>query len=375
MLDWIDKVPEAVLTSVSYKDKVYGVPLNIHRVNTFFYNKEVFEDVGMHVERPDDARRVFERRRDDQGVQRGPASDAPPITPIAMGFSQTQGDMATDDTWTLALLFFENILVARLGGTRLRQPVHRAQAATTRTWQIVMAKALDDFRKLVSYSNVNASALTWNEPLDMVLNGDAAMTIMGDWGKGYANSKGADAETFGAVPTPGTAGTFVFTTDTFGLTMGAKNARDTMNLLKLFGSREGQDIFNPIKGSISARSDSDISNGRYDAMAKQTYYDFKQRRRRCPRRRSWRRRATWTRSARRSPSSRARATTATRASCSTRWTTTPTCCSRAAGRRRARELPLAALARSTATGTSRTAPRAGMRSRERRVRLISGYPV
>ena len=137
-----------------------------------------------------------------------------------------------------------------------------------------MAKALDDFRRLVSYSNLNASALTWNEPLDMVLNGDAAMTIMGDWGKGYANSQRKGAETFGAVPTPGTADTFVFTTDTFGLTMGAQNARDTTNLLKLFGSREGQDIFNPIKGSISARSDSDISNDRYDAMAKQTFYDF-----------------------------------------------------------------------------------------------------
>ena len=63
-----------------------------------------------------------------------------------------------------------------------------------------MAHALADFRKLVSYSNLNASALTWNEPLDMVLSGDAAMTIMGDWGKGYANSNGYDAETFGVIP-------------------------------------------------------------------------------------------------------------------------------------------------------------------------------
>jgi glucose/mannose transport system substrate-binding protein len=56
--------------------------------------------------------------------------------------------------------------------------------------------------------------------------------------------------------------------------VGAQNPRDTSNLLKLFGSREGQDIFNPIKGSISARGDSDITNDRYDAMAKQTFYDF-----------------------------------------------------------------------------------------------------
>ena len=40
--DWKNVVPDPVLTSVSYKGKVYGVPLNIHRVNTFFYNKKVF---------------------------------------------------------------------------------------------------------------------------------------------------------------------------------------------------------------------------------------------------------------------------------------------------------------------------------------------
>ena len=52
-----------------------------------------------------------------------------------MGFRQTQGDMATDDTWTLALLFFENILVARPGRHDYRKLFTRAQAATTRTWR------------------------------------------------------------------------------------------------------------------------------------------------------------------------------------------------------------------------------------------------
>jgi glucose/mannose transport system substrate-binding protein len=274
--DWMDVVPEPVLTSVSYKGKVYGVPLNIHRVNTFFYNKDVFARVGLNIEdlkTLDDVFGAAEMIKAYNQTQLQANPDALPITPIAMGFRQTQGDMATDDTWTLALLFFENILVAHLGGADYWK-LFTEPKPNDPDMEIVMAQALDDFRKLVSYSNLNASALTWNEPLDMVLNGDAAMTIMGDWGKGYANSKMKGAETFGAVPTPGTAHTFVFTTDTFGLTVGAQNPRDTSNLLKLFGSREGQDIFNPIKGSISARGDSDITNDRYDAMAKQTFYDF-----------------------------------------------------------------------------------------------------
>jgi glucose/mannose transport system substrate-binding protein len=272
--EWKEQVPPPVLTSVSYKGKIYGVPLNIHRVNTFFYNKDVFDLVGIHVEDLTSLADVFdaaEKVKAYNEAQKEIDKEAPQITPIAMGFKQTQGDMATDDTWTLALLFFENILVAHLGGPDYWKLFTEPKPGDPDT-EIVMAQALDDFRRLVSYSNLNASMLTWNEPLDMVLNGTAAMTIMGDWGKGYANSKHADR--FGAIPTPGTAGTFVFTTDTFGLTVGSKNVRDTSNLLSWFGSREGQDVFNPLKGSISARVDSDITNSQYDDMAKQTFYDF-----------------------------------------------------------------------------------------------------
>jgi glucose/mannose transport system substrate-binding protein len=272
--DWMDAVPESVLTSVSYKGKVYGVPLNIHRVNTFFYNKAVFDNAGVRIEdltTLDDVFVAADKVEAYNEQQRQINANFLPITPIAMGFRQTQGDMATDDTWTLALLFFENILVAHLGGPDYWK-LFTEPKPNDPAMEIVMAQALDDFRRLVSYSNLNASMLTWNEPLDMVLNGDAAMTIMGDWGKGYAKS--THKETYGAVPTPGTAGTFVFTTDTFGLTVGSQNPRDTSNLLQLFGSRDGQDVFNPIKGSISARRDSDIMNDKYDAMAKQTFYDF-----------------------------------------------------------------------------------------------------
>jgi glucose/mannose transport system substrate-binding protein len=273
----LGNVPAPVLDTVSYKDrdadkdKVYAVPLNIHRVNTFFYNTQVFEDVGLQVEDLTTLDKLFEAAEAIKAYNA--RSGRAPITPFAMGFRQTEGDMASDDTWTLALLFFENILVAQLGPTQYEQLFRDPHPGDAQTEQD-MAMALENFRRLVSYSNLNASALTWNEPLDMVLRGDAAMTIMGDWGTGYLKSIEGSEGKFGVVPTPGTAGTFVFTTDTFGLTVGAKNPRDTLELLKLFASREGQDRFNPIKGSISARTDSDIENGQYDELAKQTFADF-----------------------------------------------------------------------------------------------------
>jgi glucose/mannose transport system substrate-binding protein len=268
----LDGFDPSVKESVSYKDTIYGVPLNIHRVNTFFYNQAVFDRVGLNI---GDLKRLpdlFAAAETIKAWNEAHPKD-PPITPFAMGYRQTEGDNAVDDTWTLALLFFENILVANLGGDDYKQLFTDPKPGAMDT-EVTMANALAAFRQLVLYSNLNASALTWNEPLDMVLRGDAAMTIMGDWGKGYATSLGYTDATFGVIPTPGTSGTFVFTTDTFGLTVGARNPHDTLELLKLFGSREGQDIFNPIKGSISARSDSDIENGHYDDMAKQTFADF-----------------------------------------------------------------------------------------------------
>jgi glucose/mannose transport system substrate-binding protein len=79
---------------------------------------------------------------------------------------------------------------------------------------------------------------------------------------------------FRAMPTPGTAGTFVFTTDTFGLPKGARNRAGAVDMLTTFGSQAGQDLFNPTKGSISPRTDSDT--GAYDDMAQQTIADFRQ---------------------------------------------------------------------------------------------------
>ena len=244
-----------------------------------------------------------------------------------------------------------------------------------------MAQALDDFRRLVSYSNLNASALTWNEPLDMVLNGDAAMTIMGDWGKGYANvqaqgrrdvRRGPDARhgrhlrvhhrhvraDGGRPERPG----HVEPAEAVRL------ARRAGHLQPDQGIDLGAERFGHHERPVRRDGEADLL--RLHAL-----------RRRCPPRRSSRRRATWTRSARRSPSSRRRARTATRASCSTRWTTTPTCCSRAAGRRPPPTVtdrfctdgPLVHRRGGFAREASPSASRSDGFARPRR--LISGYPV
>jgi glucose/mannose transport system substrate-binding protein len=248
---WNDVIPKPVLDTVSFDGHQYAVPLNIHRLNTLFFNKQLFADNA-----------IVEPTNLDELFSVAATFRARGITPIAVG---------AIEPWTLALLLFENLVVAHGGGSYYRDFfVGRGDAFAPE-----IVASLEDLRTLLSYSNANATQLTWSGAVELVRTGGAAMTIMGDWAKGYfLANQGTPDESFGAIPMPGTAGTFVFTTDTFGLPKGVRNRQGALDLLKVFGSREGQDTFNPIKGSIPARRDA--STAAYDVMAQRTINDFRQ---------------------------------------------------------------------------------------------------
>ena len=100
------------------------------------------------------------------------------------------------------------------------------------------------------------------------------MTIMGDWAKGYMKRQApAQQDDFGAIRTPGTGDSFVFTTDTFGLPKGARNRSGALKLLEVFASQPGQDEFNLLKGSIPARNDADRS--KFDPISQGAIDDFR----------------------------------------------------------------------------------------------------
>jgi glucose/mannose transport system substrate-binding protein len=120
--------------------------------------------------------------------------------------------------------------------------------------------ALDTFAAVLDYTNEDASTLEWDQAAQLVIDGDAAFTIMGDWAEGFFKSKNLEPETgFGWAPSPGTDGIFDFLSDSFVLPVNAKNREGALAWLTVAGSQEGQDAFNPIKGSIPARSDGDRS--------------------------------------------------------------------------------------------------------------------
>jgi glucose/mannose transport system substrate-binding protein len=89
---------------------------------------------------------------------------------------------------------------------------------------------------------------------------------MGDWTDGYFSGDPAGnnlglvpGEGYGWAPPPGTDGVFQFLSDSFVLAKGAPHPDATMAWLTEAGSKSGQEAFNPVKGSICARTDCDTT--------------------------------------------------------------------------------------------------------------------
>jgi glucose/mannose transport system substrate-binding protein len=254
--EWRHVVPPEVLASVSFPPgppgpdtHQYAVPLNIHRLNTLFYNKDLFAKAGVDPADLTDLPALFHAA--DLIRQHTEVA-----SPIAIGYGKEQ-------EWTLSLLFFENLLAGRRDGALYEDLFGKPELFKPYAAEFVAT--LEDFRKMMSYANDDAKSLPWDKAMARVLKGEAAMTIMGDWAMGYADAQ-PDEEyrnAYGFIPMPGTANTFVFTTDTFSLPIKPeeKQVATTKELLAFFGSVDGQKIFNEKKGSISARTDVPIPAG------------------------------------------------------------------------------------------------------------------
>jgi glucose/mannose transport system substrate-binding protein len=246
--NWLGVYPPGVIEVLSSGGEIWSVPVNIHRSNVLWYNKQVFEDNGLTA--PASLEDFFDAA--DTLMAAG-------ITPLALGDSGVWVDLHV----------FESLLLAHLG-----PEADRGLWDGTTDWNgPEVTAALEDFARVMGYVNADHSALSWDQAAQLVVDGDAAMTIMGDWAEGYFKSVGLTPDVeFGYVPSPGTAGSFIMLSDSFGLPKGAPNRDGAIAWLTLCGSKEGQDAFNPIKGSIPARTDGDRSL--YDVYLQSAMDDF-----------------------------------------------------------------------------------------------------
>jgi glucose/mannose transport system substrate-binding protein len=246
--NWLDVYPPGVIEILSSGGDIWSVPVNIHRSNVLWYNKQVFSDNGLTP--PASVDEFFDAA--DTLMAAG-------VTPLALGDSGVWVD----------LHLFESLLLAELGPDG-----YRGLWDGSTDWNgSEVTAALEDFAAAMGYVNTDHSALSWDQAAQLVVDGDAAMTVMGDWAEGYFKSVGLTPDVeFGYVASPGTSGSFIMLSDSFGLPKGAPNRDGAIAWLTVCGSRAGQDAFNPIKGSIPARTDGDRSL--YDVYLQSAMDDF-----------------------------------------------------------------------------------------------------
>lgn len=232
---WMDVYPPGVIEILSYEGDIWSVPVNIHRSNVMWYNPAVFEANGVT------APATF-----DEFFAVADTLQAAGVTPLALG---------DNGIWASTHLL-ETVLLGVLGPDG-----YRGLWTGETDWNgAEVTTALETFARMLDYVNEDHAALSWDQAAQLVVDGDAAMTIMGDWADGYFFSLDmVPNEDYGFAPSPGTDGVFMMLSDTFSLPQNAPHRENAIKWLTLAGSKEGQDAFNPVKGSISPRSDSDRS--------------------------------------------------------------------------------------------------------------------
>ena len=235
-------LPKTLLPLISKDGHPYSVPVNIHRSNVLWYNPKVLAAAGVTANPKTDFKTL-----DDFFAACDKIKAAGKIC-LSLGAP-----------WT-GVHLFENIMIGSIGADKWNGLW--TTPPTTDWGGADVAKGIANFAKTLSYTNPDASTLAdWQTPSKMMTNGDAAFNIMGDWAYGYfanaaPNGLALKPHTdFDWAAAPGTYGIFNFLSDSFVLPVGAKHPDATLAWLTVAASKAGQEAFNPLKGSICARTD------------------------------------------------------------------------------------------------------------------------
>jgi len=240
-----DVLPKTLLPLISKDGHPYSVPVNIHRSNVLWFNPKVLADAGVTANPKTDF-----KTWDDFFAACDKIKAAGKIC-LSMGAP-----------WT-AVHLFENVMIGSMGAEKWNG---LWTTPPTTDWAGAdVTKGIETFAKALSYTNSDASTLSdWQPASKMVSDGDAAFNVMGDWAYGYfanpaPNGLALKPHTdFDWAVTPGAYGVFNFLSDSFVMPANAKNAEGTTAWLTVAASKEGQEAFNPLKGSICARTDCDL---------------------------------------------------------------------------------------------------------------------
>ena len=234
-----DKFNPQILDMCSYEGEIYSIPINVHRGNVVFYNKYLLYKYGI-----DEPLNIYDliddcRKLDEMGIK-----------------ALSLGDK---NKWTATHLF-ESILLETMGGHNYNGLWDYSVSFNHPGFK----EGLELFKELMNYVNKDHAALTWQDATRRIYEGEAVYNVMGDWAEGYLKTLGWEPNIDFGWTFIGSDLSFMVITDTFGLPRNAPHPEGAKAWLRTIASVKGQDTFNPIKGSIPTRVDSDyIMYGEY----------------------------------------------------------------------------------------------------------------
>jgi glucose/mannose transport system substrate-binding protein len=247
---WDKVFPADLIKTLTVDGKIYSVPVNIHRANVLWWNPATATKAGITAA-PTTLDEFF---ADLEKFKKAG------VTGLALA---GKGD------WAIAHLM-DYMLLASMG-----PDAYEGLFKGTTSWTgPEVTAALKNFQKALSYGNKGAGNLDWPDAGKLVTSGKAGFFIMGDWASAQWQSDGLKLGTdYTYAAAPGTVGIYQWLSDSFTLPVGAPDRNAALAWLKVCGSKEGQDAFNPKKGSIAVRTDSDLT--KYDAYLQSAAADWK----------------------------------------------------------------------------------------------------
>ncbi len=250
---WDQRLPPVVAKAMQYNGDYVAVPVNVHRTNWLWANKQILDSVGVAVPTTWAEFDQAAERIADAGYQ-----------VIAQGHQD----------WQHATLF-ESVALS-VGGPEFYQA-----ALVDHDFRAMRGDAMDAvfdrYYQLLDYMTLSNDLAEWNQATSRVINGEAAFQFMGDWAKGEFTAEGKVANTdYICAPVPGTENQFLFNIDSFAVfdlrNAGQADVEAQNDLVRNIMDDSFQRTFNQNKGSIPPRTD--MSMSAFDDCAQVSMNEF-----------------------------------------------------------------------------------------------------
>lgn len=247
--DWKNKLTPIAQPLYEVNGKWSAVPVTMHRSNWLWFNARVLKEAG--IEPP----KTWEEF--DAAAQKLKAKG---IIPLALG---GQG-------WQYGNLM-EAIMIG-VGGPEFYRKVISGDEAAIKSPQMIAT--FDRLAKLRGDVDPNSPGRDWNLATAMMINGEAAFQIMGDWAKAEFEVAGKKyGDDFGCVPAPDTATDYIWMIDNFAFFNSRKPGVEKGQeiLANTVLEPEVQVLFANQKGSIPVITQFDVKE--LDACGQQSFSD------------------------------------------------------------------------------------------------------